>query len=69
MADLAVAAGYCDQQHLAHEVRAIAGTTAGALFAVAASDPYKDGGGINGRRLRSVARHELTRPGLTEHAG
>jgi AraC-like DNA-binding protein len=41
MADLAVAAGYCDQQHLAHEVRAIAGTTAGALFAIAASDPYK----------------------------
>lgn len=41
LADLAVAAGYFDQQHFAHEVRAITGTTASTLLAVAASDPYK----------------------------
>ena len=41
LADLAVAAGYFDQQHLAHEVRAIAGTTPSALLAVVPSDPYK----------------------------
>jgi AraC-like DNA-binding protein len=39
LADLAVAAGYADQQHLAHDVRALTGTTASALLAV--SDPYK----------------------------
>jgi AraC-like DNA-binding protein len=39
LADLAVAAGYADQQHLAHDVRALTGTTAGTLLAV--SDPYK----------------------------
>jgi AraC-like DNA-binding protein len=32
LADLAAAAGYSDQQHLAHDVRAITGTTASALF-------------------------------------
>jgi AraC-like DNA-binding protein len=42
LADLAVAAGYADQQHLAHDVRAITGTTASALLAV--SDPYKTAG-------------------------
>lgn len=39
LADLAVAAGYVDQQHLAHDVRALTGTTASTLLAV--SDPYK----------------------------
>ncbi|HEY5989421.1 MAG TPA: hypothetical protein VIV12_24030, partial [Streptosporangiaceae bacterium] len=39
LADLAVAAGYADQQHLAHDVRALTGTTASELLAV--SDPYK----------------------------
>lgn len=39
LADLAVAAGYSDQQHLAHDVRAITGTTASALLSV--SDRYK----------------------------
>jgi AraC-like DNA-binding protein len=39
LADLAIAAGYSDQQHLAHDVRAITGTTASALLAV--SDPCK----------------------------
>lgn len=39
LVDLAVAAGYSDQQHLAHDVRAITGATPGALLAV--SDPYK----------------------------
>ena len=32
-ADLALAAGYADQPHMAHEVRALAGTSAGALLA------------------------------------
>ncbi len=41
LADLAVAAGYSDQQHLAHDVRTLTGTTASALLAV--SDPYKTG--------------------------
>jgi AraC-like DNA-binding protein len=39
LADLAVAAGYSDQQHLAHDVRSITGTTPSSLFA--ASDLYK----------------------------
>jgi AraC-like DNA-binding protein len=39
LADLAVAAGYFDQQHLAHEVRALFGATASTLFAGATSDP------------------------------
>lgn len=39
LADLAVAAGYCDQQHLSHDVRSITGATPSGLFA--ASDPYK----------------------------
>ncbi len=33
LADLAIEAGYSDQQHLAHDVRAITGTTASDLFA------------------------------------
>lgn len=37
---LAIAAGYSDQQHLAHEIRAIFGTTATELLA-RASDSYK----------------------------
>jgi AraC-like DNA-binding protein len=41
LADLAAAAGYCDQQHLAHEVRAIFGMKASALFSVQTSDPCK----------------------------
>jgi AraC-like DNA-binding protein len=41
LADLAVAAGYTDQQHLAHDVRALTGTTASTLLAV--SDLYKTG--------------------------
>jgi hypothetical protein len=32
LAGLAAAAGYVDQQHLAHEVRAIMGTTPGRLL-------------------------------------
>jgi AraC-like DNA-binding protein len=47
LADLAVAAGYFDQQHLAHEVRAIAGTTPSALLAVA-------GRASRGRGVRSI---------------
>ena len=41
LADLAVAVGYSDQQHLAHDVRAITGTTASALLKL--SDRYKTG--------------------------
>lgn len=40
LADLAVASGYFDQQHLGHEVRAIFGTTVSALFSAVTSDPY-----------------------------
>jgi AraC-like DNA-binding protein len=39
LADLAVAAGYSDQQHLAHDVRSMTGATPSSLFA--ASDLYK----------------------------
>jgi AraC-like DNA-binding protein len=48
LADLAVAAGYSDQQHLAHDVRAITGTTAAGLLAVTVSDLYKTGHGAGG---------------------
>ena len=48
LADLAVAAGYSDQQHLAHDMRAITGTTAAGLLAVTVSDPYKTGRGAGG---------------------
>jgi AraC-like DNA-binding protein len=48
LADLAVAAGYCDQQHLAHDARAITGTTAAGLLALTVSDPYKTGRGSDG---------------------
>lgn len=41
LVDLAVASGYFDQQHLAHEVQAIFGRPATALFSAVASDPYK----------------------------
>ncbi len=40
LAELAIAAGYSDQQHLAHEIRAIFATTATDVFALA-SDSYK----------------------------
>lgn len=40
LADLAATAGYFDQQHLSHEVRAIVGTTPGTLLARRMSDPY-----------------------------
>ncbi len=41
LADLAVASGYFDQQHLAREVQAIFGLTASTLFSAVTSDPYK----------------------------
>jgi AraC-like DNA-binding protein len=41
LVDLAVASGYFDQQHLAHEVQAIFGMTASTLLEAVASDPYK----------------------------
>jgi AraC-like DNA-binding protein len=66
LADLAVASGYFDQQHLAHEVRAIFGTTASALFSAVTSDPYKtrrlagpDDGAM--RSLRRSDRREQDR--------
>ncbi len=68
LAELAATAGYFDQPHLAHEVRAIMGTTPTRLLRSLTSDPYKtwpawagnDPAGVVGRESAWACRPRIS---------